>query len=269
MSARILGVVNQKGGVGKTTTAHNVACQAKREGYSVLLVDCDQQGTLSMLWGLTPTELIQLDTDRKTLLHALLEPMAEQVPLLDVVVSAPDRPDLIPSSFRLGRLPQLLRYTPDLALKKALRRPSGAAASDKYDLIVLDCPASIGLMNACILLAATDVLIPCLTQQLAFVSMQESLHEVHEVQMDSNNELQVLGFLPTMVQAQTHDRQVTEALQSLAQRYNVPCFSPIPNAAAYKQAGAKSMSVMEFAPKTRGAEAYAAIVGTLMRGEAA
>lgn len=270
MAARVLAVVNQKGGAGKTSVSYHVACQAVMEGYKTLLIDCDQQFSAALQWGVEAEELLALDAQRKTLLDALLEQKDERVPLRDMILRREGRPDFVPSSARLGRAPKILLLAAERALKRALNIPAdGVSIADAYDLIVLDTPGNVGLMVSNALAAATDVLVPVQPQHLSYSAMLETLRSIMEIKDVINHEMVIAGFLPTLVTSQTHDRVVLDAIERLAVEYQVPMFPAIPNAAAYKKVTTCHAPVMEFAPATKGVEAFRAVVGHVMRGEAA
>lgn len=268
--ARVLAVVNQKGGAGKTSVSFHCACQAVLEGYRTLLIDCDQQFSASLQWGVEPQDLLALDAQRKTLIDALLEEKETRVPLRDMILQREGRPDFVPASPRLGRAPKVLVMAAERALKRTLNLPAGGvSAMDAYDLIVLDTPGSVGLMVTNALVAATDVLVPVQPQHLSYSAMLETLRAVMEVKDLINHELTIAGFVPTLVTAHTHDRAVLDAIEKLAGEYQVPMFPSIPSATAYKKVTTCHAPVMEFAPATRGIEAFRAVVGYVMRGEMA
>jgi chromosome partitioning protein len=246
-----------------------VAAQAHAEGFKTLLIDVDQQFSAGLHWGLSAEELLALDERHMTLLYALLEQRDQRVPLSKMTVKKPGRPDFVPASGRLGRAPELLQLSAERALKRALMTPwEGVSAVDDYDVVILDTPGNVGCMVTNALVAATHVLVPVQPQHLAFAACQETMRSILQVQDVINYELQVLGFAPTMVTNQTHDRLVLDALAKMAASYNVPVFPAIPLAAAYKKATTICAPVMEFAPGTKGIEAFQAIVAQLMRGGA-
>lgn len=184
MTQKIIAVVNQKGGVGKTTSTINVAAQLATDKRSVLVVDLDPQGNassgLGVLKGKTAKTTYDVLLGRATLADSVHE---THVPGLWVL---PATADLAGAEVEL--VSQLQR---EFALQKALQ-------SAAYDYVLIDCPPSLGLLTINALTAATDVLIPVQTEYYALEGLSQLLNTVQAVRGSTNPRLELLGIVLTM-----------------------------------------------------------------------
>ncbi len=198
----LIAVANQNGGVGKTTTAMNLgATLAELEG-SVLLVDLDPQGTLTIAHGLDPDEC------ESTIYDALLRGVDVHAPIL----KTDNGPDLIPANLDLAaaEIELMGRLSRETTLKEVL-----APAKREYRYTVVDCPPSLGLLTINALVAADAVIVPVATQYLRFRGMKLLLNTLDQVKTKFNRELLPPRILPNMFQARTvHSREVLEELRS-------------------------------------------------------
>jgi chromosome partitioning protein len=261
---KVLAVVNQKGGVGKTSTTYHLGCAAVELGYKTLLVEADQQSSLSLFWGLSGQEILDLEAQHRTLLYALLEDREQRVAL--PILTRPNRPDLVASGPSMGRLEKEVRLAPERALFRALSTPVGDSVRERYDLIIIDTPAGVNIAANNGMAAATDVLIPCAPQYLAYAAAQETLRQFAAVREILNPELRLFGIVPTIVSNQTHDRLIVEQMQSLAESYGSVLWPGVPQAAVHKRAVLWSRPVWEVDPVAggRARECYVRIVEGLM-----
>jgi chromosome partitioning protein len=203
---RIIAVANQKGGVAKTTTTRNVAAALAERGRKVLLIDFDPQGALTISLGVNP---IQLDT---TIYNALID---EAMPLEKVILSPKPGIDLAPATIDLaGAEVDLLNEIGRERILKELIEP----IQTRYDFIFIDCPPSLGLLTINALTAADGVFIPVQCQFLAFRGMQLLLKTIEKVRARSNQQLRIVGLLPTLYDARTtHSKEVLEELRTTYQ----------------------------------------------------
>ena len=239
---RIIAVANQKGGVAKTTTVASLGAALVEQGRKVLLVDLDAQSCLTFSLGLDPEE-IELSV-HDVLLGRVGAAMAIQ--------QTDDGVDLLQATIELaGTEAQLLaRPGREYALRTALEEVSQA-----YDVVLLDCSPSLGVLTLNALTAADEVIIPLQCEMLSHRGVGQLIDTVHDVQRILNPALTVLGVLPTMFDGRTnHARAV---LADVADRYGLPVLDPpIPRSVRFAEAPAAGRSVLATAGRSRGADAY-------------
>lgn len=204
---RVIALANQKGGVAKTTTTLNLGAALAERGRRVLVVDLDQQGSLTMSAGLEPDEL---DETIYTVLSSHADPKEKRPSTLATVVhhTKTERLDLVPANIELAALDlELTRaYSREYILKGALE-PLG----ETYDYILLDCPPSLGLLVVNALTAADEVLIPLQADYLATKGVKLLLDSIEAVIEKLNPHLRIAGIVLTLADQRTsHTREVIE-----------------------------------------------------------
>jgi len=203
----VIAVANQKGGVAKTTTALNLGAALAERGRRVLLVDLDQQGSLTISLGCDPDAL---EATIYTVLSAHADPKEKSPPQLASIVRPTATPclDLAPANIELAALDLELisAYSREHVLRAAL-----APVRDAYDYILLDCPPSLGLMVVNALAAADRVLIPLQADYLATRGVKLLLDSIEAVTERLNPTLCIAGIVLTLADPRTaHTREVTD-----------------------------------------------------------
>ena len=239
---RVLAVANQKGGVAKTTTVAALGAAFAETGQRVLLVDLDAQACLTFSLGLDP-ESVELS------IHDVL---LGRVGAAMAITPTEDGVDLLPSTIELAGAEAQLMSRPgrEFVLRSALEEVSAA-----YEVILLDCSPSLGVLTLNALTAADELIVPLQCEMLSHRGVGQLLDTVHDVQRILNPGLRVLGVLPTMFDSRTsHSRAV---LGDVADRYGLPVLDPpIPKSVRFAEAPAAGRSVLVTARRHRGAEAY-------------
>lgn len=244
MTKTTIAVVNQKGGVGKTTTSINVAAQLANEGATVLLVDLDPQGNATSGLGLptkkakrTTYHVLAGDTD---LASAIAETHIERLYVLS------SNPDLAGAEVEL-----VSRSKREYALQKALEAAT-------YDYVVIDCPPSLGLLTINALTAANKVLIPVQTEYYALEGLSQLLATIQAVRRSTNPGLELLGIALTMYDKRNSlSEQVHVELQNY---FGEQIFkSIIPRNVRLAEAPSFGKTIYEHDRWSKGARAYKAL----------
>ncbi|WP_338855548.1 AAA family ATPase [Gordonia hongkongensis] len=247
---RILAIANQKGGVAKTTTVESLGAALADLDVSVLVVDLDPQGCLTFSLGHDPDQLTSS-------VHDVLLGDEE---IADVLLDTEDKVTLLPATIDLAGAEALLLMRPgrEYALKRAL-----AEVSEDFDVVIVDCPPSLGVLTLNGLTAADEVIVPLQCETLAHRGVGQLLRTVREVQQITNPNLTMLGAVATLFDARTtHSRDV---LADVADRYDLPVLDPpIPRTVRFAEASASGTSVM-WGRKNKGATAYRALAENLWK----
>lgn len=250
---RVLAVANQKGGVAKTTTVASLGAALVREGKRVLLVDLDPQGCLTFSLGTDPDKL---PVSVHEVLLGEVEPSA-------ALVSTPEGMMLLPANIDLAGAEAMLlmRAGREYALKRALEKLD--AADYEFDVVIIDCPPSLGVLTLNGLTAADEVIVPLQCETLAHRGVGQFLRTVADVQQITNPNLVMLGALPTLYDPRTtHSRDV---LFDVADRYDLPVLAPpIPRTVRFAEASASGSSALS-GKKNKGAAAYRELAKSLLK----
>ena len=196
--ARVMAVCNQKGGVGKTTTTINLGAALAEQGRRVLLVDLDPQGALSVGLGVSPLQL------ERTIYNLLVE---RDITLADVLLETDvEGLDLLPSNIDLSAAE--VQLVNEVAREQTLQRVLRPALAH-YDIVLMDCQPSLGLLTVNALTAADSVLIPLECEYFALRGVALLVQTIEKVRERLNPDLEIEGVLATMYDARSlHGREV-------------------------------------------------------------
>lgn len=241
--ALILAVVNQKGGVGKSTTAVNLTATLADEGQRVLLVDLDPQGNATSGYGLDKNQR------ERCVYDALLSdiPMEELIEPVGV-----ERVFVVPSTIQLAGAE--IELVSAMSRETRLKQVLGPILSD-FDFVIIDCPPSLGLLTINALTAADGVLIPVQCEYYALEGLTKLLESVRLVKTHLNPALEVFGVVMTMYDARTKLSQqvVNEVRDFFGERVFATL---IPRSVRLSEAPSFGQPVTLYDPAGRGAEAY-------------
>ena len=247
----VVAIVNQKGGVGKSTTAINLAAYLAGKGEKILVVDMDPQGNATSGLGVSPGPG-----------GCMYEVLLEGKPLQDVALETEvEGLEVAPATINLVGAEVELVST--LAREFKLKRALDKLPSESYDRVLLDCPPSLDLLTLNALTAADEVLIPMQCEYYALEGLTQLMQSIRMVREELNPGLKVGGVLLTMFDPRTNlAHQVAEEVRSF---FGDRVFQTIvPRNVRLSEAPSFGMPVALYAPKSTGAEAYSAVADEVL-----
>ena len=250
--ATVLSIANQKGGVGKTTTAVNLSAALSTVNKRVLLVDIDPQGNATMGCGV----------DKYTLDHSVCELLLDECTLDQAIIASEDA------------LIDLIGANTDLvAAEVALLKNPGSEAKLKslidqrrnnYDYIIIDCPPSLNMLTINAFTASDSIIIPMQCEYYALEGLSSLIETINKIQSTSNPELEICGIIRTM--HDTRNNLSNEVSVQLSQHFSHKVFKTIiPRNVKLAEAPSFGVSAIEYARSSKGAIAYVALASEIIR----
>ncbi len=240
---RTIAIANQKGGVGKTTTAVNLSAALADLGYRVLVVDLDPQGNATT----------GLGVNARNLQYSIYDVLMRETPMEDCLEAtaiqnlfvAPTTIDLAGAEIEL-----VPAFSRELKLRRAIAR-----VSDDFDFIFIDCPPSLGLLTINALAAATEVIVPIQCEYFALEGLGQLLRNVNLVQANLNPQLEISAIILTMYDARTKlaDQVMKEIRSHFGDRV---CRNIVPRSVRLSEAPSFGQPITVFDPTSRGAISY-------------
>jgi chromosome partitioning protein len=245
-ACRVMVIANQKGGVGKTTSSVNLAASLAMHGQQVLVVDLDPQGNASTALGV----------DHHTDVPSIYDVLIEDLPLADIVVPAPEIPNLYCAPATLHLAGAEIELVSKVARESRLKRALDSYDKTQFDYVLIDCPPSLGLLTVNALVGAVEVLIPIQCEYYALEGLGQLIRTVDLVKAHLNPELTVSTILLTMYDART--RLAAQVADDVRSHFgDVVLSTVIPRSVRVSEAPSYGQSVMTYDPGSSGALAYA------------
>ncbi|MGB8957140.1 MAG: AAA family ATPase [Tumebacillaceae bacterium] len=241
--ARVIAVANQKGGVGKTTTAVNLGACLASLGKRVLLIDIDPQGNTTSGIGINKADvrydIYDVLINEVSAAEAILPTAVEELHILPATIQlAGAEIELVPTMSREVRLRQALQ-----PLQK------------QYDYMLIDCPPSLGLLTINALTASNSVLIPIQCEYYALEGLSQLLNTIRMVQKHLNTSLEIEGVLLTMLDARTN--LGLQVIEEVKKYFREKVYATvIPRNVRLGEAPSHGQSIIQYDPRSRGAEVY-------------
>lgn len=247
-----IAVINQKGGVGKTTTTVNLGAALANQGKKVLLVDIDPQSNLTTHLGLSHSSEEDSSDDAREPSPSIYEVLKGQNTISEAIIDRSENLDVVPSSLYLSAADLELggMVGRELILKKALKN-----VENQYDVILVDCPPALGLLSLNALAAAKQVIIPVQSEYLALHGVRQLLDTIDQVRQIYNQNLKVGGVLICL-----HDnrKRLARAVADTIHSYfgGLVFEQVIRSNVSLAEAPASGFTIFEHAPSSPGAEDY-------------
>lgn len=244
--AQIISVANQKGGVGKTTTTVNLGACLASLGKQVLLVDMDAQGNATSGVGIRKPDVAQ----------DIYDVLVNELPIAEATIATEhENLSIVPATLQLAGAE--IELTSMMARESRLKS-SLAEVNDQYDYILIDCPPSLGHLTINSFTASDSILIPVQCEYYALEGLSQLLNTVRLVQKHFNPELEIEGVLLTMYDARTN--LGNEVVEEVRKYFREKVYDTvIPRNIRLSEAPSHGKPIIDYDPRSRGAEVYQAL----------
>ncbi|NDO46283.1 AAA family ATPase [Clostridium sp. MD294] len=255
---RVISITNQKGGVGKTTTAINLSAWLANKGKKVLAIDADQQGNTTSGIGL----------DKNDIESTIYDVMLEECSLSDVKLSTCVKGlEVVPANINLtgAEIELIGKEGREYILKKEIDN-----IKEQYDFIIIDCPPSLNIITVNALTASDTVLVPIQCEYFALEGLQQLIYTIDLVQKSLNKYLKLEGIVFTMYDARTNlSPEVVEAVKDIVRelKIEVDYYAIIPRNVRLGEAPSHGLPIHLYDPKSKGSESYELLAQQVLERE--
>lgn len=249
--SRIIAIANQKGGVGKTTSAVNLAAALAASPKKVLLVDLDPQGNATMASGI----------EKRELEHSITELLLGESTLQQVLTQTEEGYDLIPGNMDLTAAEIQLM---DMSARESRLKQALAPIRDNYDFILIDCPPSLSLLTLNALSAADGVIVPMQCEYFALEGLSSLINTINALKQKLNPALEIDGIIRTMFDIRNNLANAVS--NELTQHFGELVFRTlVPRNVRLAEAPSHGQSIIRYDKSSRGAIAYMGLAGEVIR----
>lgn len=249
---RIIAVANQKGGVGKTTTAVNLAACLAEQGKKVLLIDMDPQGNTTSGVGV----------DKNELENTIYELMLGECSITDCIIKEVfENLDLLPTSIDLAATEIELIGT---ERKEYILKEEMDFVKDQYDFVIIDCPPALSMLTINAMTTATSVIVPIQCEYYAIEGLSQLMHTINLVSERLNPELKIEGIVFTMYDSRTN--LSVQVVENVKNNIDINVYSTIiPRNIRLAEAPSYGLPIIKYDPRSTGAQAYMALADEVIR----